>query len=206
MAGWTAMTATESPAATPPVLADPMILWAHVRMRSVEVTMAHVPDEAEQRRRVAAGLTGVTRVDLLDVLLGLPTGATVPWAALSARERRAVRELPGGCVDVTSTGVVRLLRRPLRPELAVVRTTSWRAGLDRSGRFGAYCARTVVLPDVPADLDEARAEADYWGVGLVAGTEVIVPPEPFRRRAHTPAGWAFAEELYLRTLTAAVPA
>lgn len=196
------MTATESPA----VVAETTARSARVRMRGVDITMAYVPDEAEQRRRVAAGLTGVTRMDLLDVLLGLPAGATVPWAALTARERRAVRELPAGCVDVTSAGVVGLLRRPLRPALAIVRTASWRAGLDRAGRFGAYCARTVVLPGVPADLDEARAEADYWGVGLVAGTEVILPPEPFRSRAHTPAGWAFAEELHLRTLTAALPA
>lgn len=206
MAGWTAMTATGSPAATSAVLAETGARSARVRMRGVDVTMAYVTDEAEQRRRVAAGLTGLTRVDLLDVLLGLPGGATVPWSALSARERRAVREFPAGCVDVTSAGVVRLLRRPLRPELAIVRTASWRAGLDRAGRFGAYCARTVVLPGVPADLEEARAEADYWGVGLVAGTEVMVQPEPFRSRAHTPAGWAFAEELYVRTLTAAVPA
>ncbi|MCO5973146.1 hypothetical protein [Actinoallomurus soli] len=197
------MTATGSRAALPPSTVRPAALLADVRMRGVEVTMAYVPDEAERRRRAAAGLTGVTRADLLDVLLGLPAGATVPWTALSARERRAVRELPPGCADLTPTGVVRRLRRPLRPELAIVRAASWRAGLDRAGRFGAYCARLVVLPGPPADLGEARAEADYWGVGLVAGTEVIVPPEPFGSRAHTPAGWVFAEELHLRTLRAA---
>ncbi|MEV5750626.1 hypothetical protein AB0L00_22630 [Actinoallomurus sp. NPDC052308] len=196
------MTATGSRATTPtaPLLAEPAALLADVRMRGVEVTMAYVPDEAERRRRAAAGLTGVTRVDLLDVLLGLPAGATVPWPALSAKERRAVRELPPGCAELTPTGVVRLLRRPLRPELAIVRAASWRAGLDRAGRFGAYCARLVVLPGVPADLGQARAEADYWGVGLALGTEVVVPPERFGSRAHTPAGWAFAEELHLRTL------
>jgi hypothetical protein len=174
-------------------------------MRGVEVTMAYVPDEAEQRRRAAADLTGVTRVDLLDALLGLPADTAVPWGALSAKELHAVRELPPGCADLSPAGVVRLLRRPLRAELAIVRAASWRTGLDHAGRFGAYCARLVALPGVPADLGEARAEADYWGVGLVTGTEVIVPPEPFRGRAHTPAGWAFAEELHLRTLTAAVP-
>ncbi|MEV0405791.1 hypothetical protein [Actinoallomurus sp. NPDC050550] len=175
---------------------------ARVRMRGVDVTMAYAPDEAEQRRRAAVGLTGVTRVDLLDVLLGLPAGGTVPWEALSAKEIRAIRELPAGCADLTPAGVVRLLRRPLRAELAIVQAVSWRSGLDRAGRFGAYCARMVVLPGLPADLDEARAEADYWGVGLVAGARVVVPPEPFRDRAHAPAGWAFTEELHLRTLTA----
>jgi hypothetical protein len=94
-----------------------------------------------------------------------------------------------------------LLRRPLRAELAIVQAVSWRSGLDRAGRFGAYCARMVVLPGLPAILDEARAEADYWCVGLMAGAQVVVPPEPFRDRAHAPAGWAFAEELHLRMLT-----
>ncbi|GAA4623744.1 hypothetical protein GCM10023196_021150 [Actinoallomurus vinaceus] len=203
------MTATGSRAATPadapPLLgaassaAGPRL--ARVRMRGVDVTMAYAPDEAEQRRRAAVGLTGVTRVDLLDVLLGLPAGGRVPWEALSAKEIRAVRELPAGCADLTPAGVVRLLRRPVRAELAIVRAMSWRSGLDRAGRFGAYCARLVSLPSLPANLDEARAEADYWGVGLAAGTQVVVPPEPFRDRAHTPAGWVFAEELHLRTLT-----
>lgn len=172
---------------------------ARMRVRGVDATVMYVPDDAEYRRRRSAGLGAVTRLDLLDVLLGLPVGLAVPWCSLAPNDRRAVRELPAGCADVTPAGVIRRLVRPLRVELAIVHARHWRGGLEQAGRFGSYCTRLVVLPEPPADGDRAGIEADYWGIGLVVAApepSLLVPPERFEPRAHTAAGWAFAEQVH----------
>lgn len=171
-----------------------------------EAMIVYRPDRTEIARRQAAGLTGVTRVDQLDQMMDLPAGLPVPHASLSAAARRAVQRFPSGCVEHTAAGVVRRLVPPVDVRLAVVTRVRFAEGLVRAGRFAPYCARVLALAGTPTHLQEAAAEADFWGVGLIvnaAGTpELMVAPAPFQRWRHTPAGWGFAEDIYRQAVQA----
>lgn len=157
-------------------------------------------DAGELRRRHEAGLGAVTRMDLLDLLLALPRGCPVPYDSLTERERDLLRSLPAGCVESVSCGVIRYLAVPLSVELAAVRSTDWRRGLDQASQFAPFCSRALVLGRVPGDAGALLAEAAYYGIGVVVAeageVQVLADPEPFRRRSHKAAGWWFAEEIY----------
>lgn len=162
-----------------------------------EATIVYRPNRAEFERRRAAGLGGITDLGRLNMLMGLPAGLPV---TPDRADLRALRRLPKGCVDATSDGFVRQLVKPLDVKVAIVTRTRYAPGLAHTSRFGAYCARVLALTGKPRGLMEKAIEADFWGIGLVvnasADPELVVTPtlwEPFR---HTPAAWAFAENIY----------
>ncbi|WP_175084423.1 hypothetical protein [Candidatus Frankia nodulisporulans] len=166
--------------------------------------LAAIPDPDETARRARVGLGAVTDVPLLEALLGLPHGLPVPVAGLSDRERRALDVAPAGCVEPGPDGIVRQARPPLTPALAVVPALrGWQAGLVAAGRYAPFCARAIVLPRAPRDLLAACTEADFYGVGLIVGSqlEVLVAPEPYRASRVTARRWWFAEQVHQALIT-----
>lgn len=157
-------------------------------------------DDREHARRQIAG-TGVIRsADVLELLLGLPIALPVPVAALTGRERAALKLVPPGAVARSDGHVTRHAVAPVAVELALVVARSWRTGLEVAGRFAPFCARAMVLRRRPANLAEMQLQAGFYGVGVIVvddlGTEVLVGPVPFQRLRFTAAGWRFLEEVY----------
>lgn len=176
----------------------------HIDMRfgGVDATLVYTPDRAEFERRRAHGDPSVTRLDWLNLLMNLPHGEPVPFSSFRPSEHRALDRMPLGIVDITPAGFVRRLTHPLRVELAIVHGRQWKPGLRRASRFAPYCRRALVLSGKPkyTSLQQAAIEADYWGIGLIVnearGPQVVVRPDDFAKRRHTPAGWSFLEEVY----------
>ncbi|MFI5680031.1 hypothetical protein [Streptomyces cellulosae] len=169
-------------------------------LQGVEALFFYRLDSAEHARRRHAAAARLDRMVALETLLALPVGIPVPLALLDASQRRAVRALPAGCADRDRTSVIRRAVRPARIDLAVVRATGWRQGLRDAGRFAPFCRRAMLLTRRPAHLDEALAEADFYGIGVFLaigdGVEMVLEPAPYRPLRHTAAAWCFVEELY----------
>ncbi|MFJ2893082.1 hypothetical protein ACIO53_44355 [Streptomyces sp. NPDC087305] len=142
----------------------------------------------------------------LECLLTLPAGVRIPLESLESAARRAVRVLPTGAADREQATVTRRAVRPLRVDLAVVRASGWRQGLERAAQFAPFCRRAMLLDRCPSRLDELLAEADFYGIGvfLASGHEVelLLEPEEYRPRRHTAAAWWFVEDLYQRLRSA----
>jgi hypothetical protein len=66
----------------------------------------------------------------------------------------------------------------------------------------------MLLPTAPKDLDDARVQASFYGIGLwvlVAGElRTLVDAEPFVRMRHSSGQWSFAEEIH-RQVTGSRP-
>ncbi|MER7709085.1 hypothetical protein ABTX83_00745 [Streptomyces werraensis] len=169
-------------------------------LQGVEALFFYRLDSAEHARRRHAAAARLDRMAALETLLALPVGIPVPLALLDAGQRRAVRALPAGCADRDRTSVIRRAVRPARIDLAVVRATGWRQGLRDAGRFAPFCRRAMLLTRRPAHLDEALAEADFYGIGVFLatgdGAEMVLEPAPYRPLRHTAAAWCIVEELY----------
>lgn len=160
-------------------------------------TIAYQPNHAEFERRRSFGLSGITNLGHLDLLMELPAGLPViPDSA----DRRTLCRLPKGCVDITADGFVRQLTKPLDVKLAIATRARFPQGFVHAGRFAPYSTRVLALTGKSRNLQEAAIEADFWGIGLIVNAatnpELVVPPEPFIAQRHTPAGWAFAEDIY----------
>jgi hypothetical protein len=173
---------------------------AAVRILGRPAVVIYRADAGEFGRRGDTGLGVITRVDLLDLLLGLPHGCPVPSGSLAMRERSLLRDLPPGSVDLEPGTVIRRATVPLKVDLAVVPAGDWRRGLDQASLFAPFCSRAVVLARLPADADHLLLEAAYYGIGVaVAGDsdiEVLADPQPFNRQCYKAAGWWFAEQVY----------
>lgn len=115
--------------------------------------------------------------------LGLAGAEHAPVRACNVDATIVYRPTPGG-------------HRSLEVLLAIVTDDDWRRGLNRAGKFGAYCARVLVLPERPADLAWAAIEAGYWGIGLVLAGRLLVAPEPFGERTYSAAGDRFTEDIH----------
>lgn len=165
-----------------------------------EALICYRLDEVEHTRRLHAEAGALASADVLELLLGLPVGMPVPLTSLTGRERDALRSAPAGSVVVHGAQVTRHAVAPVAVELALVGARTWRHGLEVAGRFTPFCARAMVLSDHPADLDQLRVQADFYGVGVIVSTEqiteVLVEPTPFRRVRFTGAGWQFLERVY----------
>lgn len=159
-------------------------------------------DAAEDVRRRAVSAGRLDKLPPLETLLTLPVGLPVPLASLDQRERRDVRALPAGAADRDRRAVTRWAVRPLQIDLAIVRSSGWRQGLERAGRFAPFCRRAMLLERRPARLEESLAEADFYGIGVFVplgdGVEMVLEPRAYRPQRHTAAAWAFVEELYQR--------
>lgn len=168
-----------------------------------EATIAYRPNRAEFDRRQAVGLGGITNLGWLDLLMGFPAGLPV---IPDRTDRRTLCRLPKGCVDITGEGFARQLVKPLDVKLAIVTRIGFSHGLVHAGRFAPFCARVLALAGKPRSLTEKAIEADFWGIGLIVNAatdpELVVAPTPFEQHRHTPAGWAFAEDIYQQVATA----
>lgn len=164
-------------------------------------------DAAERQRREQSGAGPLDRMSVLNTLHGLPAGCLIPLDAMSRTERHALRRLPRGAVQRVGEDIVRLAVRPLRLDLAVVRATGWRRGLEMAGRFAPFGRRALLLDRRPANAEEMFLEAAFYGIGILIndadGLELAVAPREYRPVRHTVAAWYFEEQLY-RRLTAAI--
>ncbi|MGQ4374789.1 hypothetical protein ACN6K9_001660 [Streptomyces sp. SAS_267] len=169
-------------------------------LQGVEALFFHRLDAAEHARRKHAGAARLDRIAALETLLALPVDIPVLLTQLDAGQRRAVRALPAGCADRDRTTVTRRAVRPASIDLAVVRASGWRQGLRDAGRFAPFCRRAMLLTRQPSQMDEALAEADFYGIGVFLtrgdGVEMMLEPAPYRPARHTAAAWCFVEELY----------
>jgi hypothetical protein len=101
---------------------------------------------------------------------------------------------PARVLGVDATIVYRTTprgRRPIEVLLAIVTHHDLHVGLRLAGRFGAYCPRLLVIEEAPTDAPWAAVEADYWGIGLLTPSGLLVAPEPFTDPVYTPAGDRF---------------
>lgn len=173
---------------------------ALVQVLGQECAVVYRTDASEIARRRAEGFTGVTRLDLLDLFLGLPLGMPVLAASLTRREKNLLRQAPDGCVEVQSGLVTRHLTVPLTVEMAVVAADDWNTALDRASEFAPFCNRAILLSQLPGDVDHLLIEAAYYGIGVAvvygADVELLAAPERFIKRHYKAAGWWFAEEVY----------
>jgi hypothetical protein len=165
-------------------------------------------DMNECARRAANGLSAITSPDILRLLVRLPLGEPVPYAALTAAECSALRAAPQAAVSFDGSNVIRRMVPPLEVTLALVPAGSWRSGLERAGRFAPFCPRAMVLRRPPRDLDDLHMEADFYGIGVIVASsdgrpEVLVEPSRFHRNRLTVAGWRFLEEVHRQVSSSA---
>jgi hypothetical protein len=173
---------------------------ALLRMFGTLAGVAYRPDRVEVERRRVGRSGALTRLDVLDVLMGLPVGLPVARKDLTATERTLVAGAVAGAVEGHDGLIVRRAVAPVSVRFAVVAARDWRVGLERAGRFAPFCARAMLLPALPADWDDAQTQASYFGIGMCVFVDthlrMPVQPAPHVRERHTPAQWWFAEEAY----------
>lgn len=167
-------------------------------------------DKAEHLRRSPTGLRAVTDLGLLDRLLALPHRELVRWNDLSAEDTRQFREAPDGVVECSPSGVRRMLTYPVSVPLVLVRSSSWRRGLQRACAFEPFARRVLILEGTHRDLHRLAWEADVLGVGIWVedGSRIreVLAPAPWRQLYVKAAGWRFRERAYLSWLNATHPA
>ncbi len=143
-------------------------------------------------------------MELLDALMGLPARAAVPLSSMSSSSLGVLRRSPRGIVRFTSSSVTRLAVPPVTPVLAIVHSARWRDGLERASRYAAYCPRMLVVRELPANADEALAEASWYGIGVAVGPRsaptTVLEPEPLADWQPTVAWWRFCERVYRHML------
>lgn len=158
------------------------------------------PDQAEVARRRAQRVGSFIEIEMLDVLMGLPVGLPIARNELTDPERTLVDRAPRGSIEHRGGQVVRRAVAPVSVLFAVVAANDWHAGLKRAGQFAPFCARAMLLPVLPADWEDARTQASYFGIGICifvdAQLRMPLTPRPYVRKRHTPAQWWFAEEVY----------
>ena len=156
-------------------------------------------DAAEHQRRTEFAAAPILDPAGLDLLLALPVGIAVAVRALSWHQQQTVRRLPRGAADRTRTHVTRLAVRPCRIDLATVSGPPTGRSLGRASWFAPFCSRALIVPRAPRRKD-FLSEADFWGIGVTLDhggeQEVLVEPEPWVLRRHTPAGWRYVERAY----------
>jgi hypothetical protein len=170
------------------------------RMFGAAAGVAYLPDETELARRTAARVGPITQRGVLDALWGLPTGLPVAVSELTERERKLLQRAPRGAMEGDANHVVRLAVAPVSVRFAVVAARTWQEGLVKAGRFAPFCARAMLLPAPPADLDDAQVQAAFYGIGICVFAsgklQMLAEPERYVRRRHSSAQWWFAEEIY----------
>lgn len=157
-------------------------------------------DEREHRRRRRSSASQIDSWATLETLMELPVGEAVPLASIPNEERKRIRSLPSWVAHRDQRMVLRHAVRPLSLDLAVVKVSNWRRGLELAGRFAPYCRRAMLLERAPTQIDEVMMEASFYGIGILVGTgdnvEMLLEPRPYRPERHTAAAWQFIEQLY----------
>jgi len=156
-------------------------------------------DEREHERRRAVSAGRIDYIGHLEALMALPVDLPVPLRSLDPGLRKKIRALPPGAVEIDRH---RVIRRAVRPMLAVVKASGWRDGLEKAGRFAPVCRRAMLLEYEPDGLENLLIEAAYYGIGVLVprsgGLKMAAAPEEFRPGRHTAAAWLFVEEIYQR--------
>jgi hypothetical protein len=169
-------------------------------MFGTTAAVTHRTDDREDDRRRQAGVGHLDSIELLNALMDLPPGPTVPLSLIRSSTLAVLRRAPEGVVRFTSSGVIRLATPPVTPLLAVVHSAQWRDGLERASRFAAYCPRMLVVRELPSNADEALAEASWYGIGVAVGPRstptTVLEPEPLADWQPTVAWWRFCERVY----------
>jgi hypothetical protein len=183
-----------------PVPATDEVAVAPMTVRGTRVWMAYRLDKREWQRREACGLGPVLEWDLLDTLMDLPAGMTVPAACLRSPVRHRLATAPPGVVSSGAGGLTRTVVPAVVPLLAVVSTRDWRQGLAAASRFAVYCRRLVVATDPGEACEDMLAAARAQGTGVAVGcpgrASVLFAPPPVPGWEPTPAWWRFCEEVY----------
>jgi hypothetical protein len=185
--------------------ASPMVRSGAVRrtvlpIMGTEALVYYHLDDGEHARRRRVGARPISSADVLELLLGLPLAMPVPVAALTSRERAALKLIPVGAAHLGDGQVTRHAVSPVAVDLALVSARTWRSGLEIAGRFTPFCARAMVLERRPADLAEVQLQAGFYGVGVIVVedliADVLVEPAPFKRERFTAESWRFLENVY----------
>jgi hypothetical protein len=188
-------------------LLEPSVQARPLSVLGTEALCFYRLNEDEHARREEASAARLDKLPDLESLLMLPVGIPVPLQSLDPLARREVRGLPTGAVERDRKAVTRRAVRPLQVDLAVVRASGWRRGLERAGQFAPFCRRAMLLDRRPARLDEVLVEADFYGIGVFiasgAEVELALEPEDYRPPRHTAAAWWFVEDVYQRLRSAA---
>ncbi|MCE7010000.1 hypothetical protein LWC34_45420 [Kibdelosporangium philippinense] len=171
-----------------------------VRIFGTTATVVHRRNDIEHERRRRAGLADLRSMELLDVLMDLPTDVAVSLSSLSSAVLRVLRRAPVGVVQIDNASVTRLVSPAVTPALAVVYASRWRDGLERASEFASYVPRMFVVPETPPNATEALAEASFYGVGVAIGPRsaptTVLEPEPLSDWQPTTAWWWFCEQVY----------
>ncbi|MFB2583443.1 hypothetical protein [Herbiconiux liukaitaii] len=161
-------------------------------------------DVREHEWRASLGLGPILRFDLLTALLPISATEWTSAAGLTASAIELVNAEPDYFdVNYEDSGVhVRRAVRPIVHPIGVrIATNHWRQGLEWAGRFAGYAERTLMVSENTSDLEQARLEAMYFGVGLVVQRpneldEIVSHPAPFMPERFSAASWYFSEQLY----------
>ena len=145
---------------------------------------------------------------VLDALMELPEGLSVPISGLPQRDRQMLREMPRATVHIGEGFVTRLFAPAVTPLLAVVSGRGWSDGLERASRFAPYCARAVVVSALPQDEATALFNASFYGIGVFESdgheATMVVSPEDLPDWQPSPAWWLFCERMYRQLSRSAV--
>lgn len=183
-----------------PYAANEHVSVGRVRVFGTRVWMVYRRDAAEWQRRKRHNLDALVDLDLLDMLMDLPAGLPVPLRSLQSPERQLLSRVPPGALVRGGQSVTRLIVPPVTPLLAIVPDREWDRAAETASRFAVYCARMVLLPQMPQNANMMLSEASLYGIGVAAGdshqAEVVLEPEPVTDLQPTPAWWAFSEKIY----------
>jgi hypothetical protein len=174
---------------------------AVVRIFGFTAGLVYEPDTVEVLRRASrAGRSDAPTMAFLDALMTLPVEQPVALCDLTERQRRLFLAAPPLTVDVDRHHVTRLAVAPVRTRLALVAARDWADGLKRADRFAPFCARAVLLRELPPDNSELLMRASFYGTGVCVfdgrRLDMVVEPRPYIRKRHTPAHWWFEEEVF----------
>jgi len=176
-----------------------------VQIQGVEACLLLDLDECEHRRRRACGLVSITARESLRLLANLPHAEQVRILDLSVAERRLLRSMPSGAVEVSGKWVTRLIRPAVALGLFVVADDDPERGLDLASTFAPFAPRILALTRRPSDLSTVEIEARFYGIGLSIvdrdSVQTLVEPEPLIRTAG-PVTWRVREEAYAAYLKA----
>jgi hypothetical protein len=172
----------------------------HLRLLGEDACHAVELDVEERDRRAACSLGAITDPSDLRILCSLPWRESVPLADLRIRHRQRLATMPAGVVQIQGDLVIRLARPATALRGALVSDTAWSRGLDRASVFAPFCPRVLLLTERPTDLDDAMAEATFYGIGLAVsaaggGYEFLVLPDPAASR-FGPVSWRLREEAF----------
>jgi hypothetical protein len=171
-----------------------------VSLLGVRVTVIAIIDAAEHARRVADECGAITDPALLDRLLGLPLGLSVPdpvaWAEAA--------DQPFGVIDRDTDGIT--VTRRLAPPLAIADVLvvaaagrELRAVQDASV-FARFARRWVVTTSHRMQ-EPAVLEAKLCGVGILGPSGALLAGEVPMTQETDAWGWMLREKVYRRWLS-----